>query len=143
MKLPELKIGKLIAKVPIVQGGMAIRLSTVALACAAGPAVLQEGWRPLHPGAWRSQSVYVYDVTDDREVEEFNYAADDGLSDLAHVPGQDVSHSRRYAMGTTLPKSAILLPVWRQAMHCICWPPRACKFPSREAHVLALWQQPC
>ena len=34
MKLPELKIGKLIAKVPIVQGGMAIRLSTAKLASA-------------------------------------------------------------------------------------------------------------
>jgi len=34
VKLPELKIGKLIAKVPIVQGGMAIRLSTAKLASA-------------------------------------------------------------------------------------------------------------
>lgn len=34
MKLPELKIGKLVAKVPIVQGGMAIRLSTARLAAA-------------------------------------------------------------------------------------------------------------
>ncbi len=34
MKLPVLKIGKLIAKVPIVQGGMAIRLSTARLAAA-------------------------------------------------------------------------------------------------------------
>ena len=34
MKLPELKIGKLIAKVPIIQGGMAIRLSTARLAAA-------------------------------------------------------------------------------------------------------------
>ena len=34
MKLPELKIGKLTAKVPIVQGGMAIRLSTARLASA-------------------------------------------------------------------------------------------------------------
>lgn len=50
----------------------ALLLSTVALACAAGPAVLQEGRRPLHPGAWRSQSVYVYDVTDDREVISVN-----------------------------------------------------------------------
>lgn len=45
----------------------------------------------------------------DREVEEFNYAAVDGLSDLAHAPGQGVSHGRRYAMGTTLPKSDILI----------------------------------
>ena len=45
----------------------------------------------------------------DREVEEFNYAAVDGLSDLAHAPGQDVSHGRRYAVGTTLPKSDILI----------------------------------
>ena len=28
MNLPELRIGKLVAQVPIVQGGMAIRLST-------------------------------------------------------------------------------------------------------------------
>ncbi|MHC1758672.1 MAG: NAD(P)H-dependent flavin oxidoreductase [Negativicutes bacterium] len=34
MKLPELKIGKLVAKVPIIQGGMAIRLSTAPLAAA-------------------------------------------------------------------------------------------------------------
>ena len=34
MKLPELKIGKKIAKIPIVQGGMAIRLSTARLAAA-------------------------------------------------------------------------------------------------------------
>ena len=34
MKLPELRIGKLIARVPVVQGGMAIRLSTAPLAAA-------------------------------------------------------------------------------------------------------------
>lgn len=34
LKLPELRIGKLIAKVPIIQGGMAIRLSTSRLAAA-------------------------------------------------------------------------------------------------------------
>lgn len=34
VKLPELHIGKLVAKVPIVQGGMAIRLSTARLAAA-------------------------------------------------------------------------------------------------------------
>lgn len=34
MKLPALKIGKLVAQVPIVQGGMAIRLSTARLAAA-------------------------------------------------------------------------------------------------------------
>ena len=45
----------------------------------------------------------------DREVEEFNYVAIDGLSDLAHVPGQDVSHGRRYVMGTALPKSDALI----------------------------------
>ena len=32
VKLPELRIGKLVAKVPIIQGGMAIRLSTARLA---------------------------------------------------------------------------------------------------------------
>lgn len=32
MKLPELKIGEKVATVPIVQGGMAIRLSTARLA---------------------------------------------------------------------------------------------------------------
>lgn len=36
MKLPELKIGKLVAKYPIIQGGMAIRLSTARLAAAVG-----------------------------------------------------------------------------------------------------------
>ena len=34
MKLPELKIGNRIAKVPIIQGGMAVRLSTARLAAA-------------------------------------------------------------------------------------------------------------
>jgi len=34
LKLPELRIGKLVAKMPIVQGGMAIRLSTARLAAA-------------------------------------------------------------------------------------------------------------
>ena len=34
MKLPELRIGKLVAKVPIIQGGTAIRLSTARLAAA-------------------------------------------------------------------------------------------------------------
>ena len=34
MKLPELRIGKLVAKVPIIQGGMASRLSTARLAAA-------------------------------------------------------------------------------------------------------------
>lgn len=34
MKLPKLRIGKLVAKVPIIQGGMAIRLSTARLAAA-------------------------------------------------------------------------------------------------------------
>lgn len=34
VKLPELRIGKLVVKVPIIQGGMAIRLSTARLAAA-------------------------------------------------------------------------------------------------------------
>ena len=34
LKLPALKIGHLVAEVPIVQGGMAIRLSTARLAAA-------------------------------------------------------------------------------------------------------------
>ena len=34
MKLPVLKIGNLVAQVPIIQGGMAIRLSTARLASA-------------------------------------------------------------------------------------------------------------
>lgn len=38
MKLPELKIGNLVAKVPIIQGGMAIRISTARLAAAVGEA---------------------------------------------------------------------------------------------------------
>ena len=36
MKLPELKIGNLVAKIPIIQGGMAIRISTAKLAAAVG-----------------------------------------------------------------------------------------------------------
>ena len=38
MKLPELKIGNLVAKIPIIQGGMAIRISTAKLAAAVGEA---------------------------------------------------------------------------------------------------------
>ncbi len=38
MKLPELRIGHLVAKVPIIQGGMAIRISTARLAAAVGEA---------------------------------------------------------------------------------------------------------
>lgn len=38
MKLPELKIGHLIAKVPVIQGGMAIRISTARLAAAVAEA---------------------------------------------------------------------------------------------------------
>lgn len=38
MKLPELKIGHLVAKIPIVQGGMAIRISTARLAAAVAEA---------------------------------------------------------------------------------------------------------
>lgn len=45
----------------------------------------------------------------DRQVEEYNYATVDGLSDLAQAPGQDLSHGRRYAMGMALPESDILI----------------------------------
>lgn len=38
MKLPELKIGNLVAKIPIIQGGMAIRISTARLAAAVAEA---------------------------------------------------------------------------------------------------------
>lgn len=38
LKLPELKIGHLVAKVPVIQGGMAIRISTGRLAAAVGEA---------------------------------------------------------------------------------------------------------
>ncbi|HEY3425570.1 MAG TPA: nitronate monooxygenase [Negativicutes bacterium] len=38
MKLPELKIGHLVAKIPIIQGGMAIRISTARLAAAVAEA---------------------------------------------------------------------------------------------------------
>jgi len=38
LKLPELKIGHLVAKVPIIQGGMAIRISTARLAAAVAEA---------------------------------------------------------------------------------------------------------
>ncbi|EAX48710.1 2-nitropropane dioxygenase, NPD [Thermosinus carboxydivorans Nor1] len=38
MKLPELRIGHLVAKVPIIQGGMAVRISTARLAAAVAEA---------------------------------------------------------------------------------------------------------
>jgi NAD(P)H-dependent flavin oxidoreductase YrpB (nitropropane dioxygenase family) len=38
LKLPELKIGHLVAKIPIIQGGMAIRISTARLAAAVAEA---------------------------------------------------------------------------------------------------------
>lgn len=48
-------------------------------------------------------------IYQDEKLEKFNYAEVKGLSDLAHTPGQDVSHGRRYVMGTSLPKSDILI----------------------------------
>ncbi|WP_303868388.1 BREX-1 system phosphatase PglZ type A [Senegalimassilia anaerobia] len=45
----------------------------------------------------------------DQQVEDFNFATVDGLSDLAHAAGQDLSYGRRYAMGLTLPKDDILI----------------------------------
>lgn len=45
----------------------------------------------------------------DRQVEEYNYASVDGLSDLAQAPGQSLIHGRRYVMGTSLPKDDILV----------------------------------
>lgn len=45
----------------------------------------------------------------DGQVEEYNFAAADGLNDLAHASGHTLSHGRRYAMGLTLPKSDVLI----------------------------------
>lgn len=45
----------------------------------------------------------------DGQVEEYNFAAADGLNDLAHASGHNLSHGRRYAMGLTLPKSDVLI----------------------------------
>ncbi|MGN8751205.1 BREX-1 system phosphatase PglZ type A [Collinsella sp. HCP3S3_D1] len=45
----------------------------------------------------------------DGQVEEYNFAAADGLTDLVHASGHNLSHGRRYAMGLTLPKSDVLI----------------------------------
>ena len=58
MKLPELKIGEKIAKLPIVQGGMAIRLSTARLAAA----VANEGGIGLIAASGMSHSELRYEI---------------------------------------------------------------------------------
>lgn len=58
MKLPELKIGKLVAKYPIVQGGMAIRLSTAPLAAA----VAEEGGIGLIAASGMSPEELRYEI---------------------------------------------------------------------------------
>ena len=58
MKLPELKIGAKIAKVPIIQGGMAIRLSTARLAAA----VASEGGIGLIAASGMSHDELRYEI---------------------------------------------------------------------------------
>ena len=58
MKLPELKIGNKVAKVPIVQGGMAIRLSTARLAAA----VANEGGIGLIAASGMSHTELRYEI---------------------------------------------------------------------------------
>ena len=58
MKLPELKIGTKIAKVPIIQGGMAIRLSTARLAAA----VANEGGIGLIAASGMSHDELRYEI---------------------------------------------------------------------------------
>ena len=58
MKLPELKIGEKIARIPIVQGGMAIRLSTARLAAA----VANEGGIGLIAASGMSHDELRYEI---------------------------------------------------------------------------------
>ena len=58
MKLPELRIGDKIAKLPIVQGGMAIRLSTARLAAA----VANEGGIGLIAASGMSHDELRYEI---------------------------------------------------------------------------------
>ena len=58
MKLPELKIGTRTAKIPIVQGGMAIRLSTARLAAA----VANEGGIGLIASSGMSEDELRYEI---------------------------------------------------------------------------------
>ncbi|MGP1470455.1 MAG: NAD(P)H-dependent flavin oxidoreductase [Schwartzia sp. (in: firmicutes)] len=58
MKLPELRIGGKVAKVPIVQGGMAIRLSTARLAAA----VANEGGIGLIAASGMSENELRYEI---------------------------------------------------------------------------------
>ena len=58
MKLPELRIGTKVAKVPIIQGGMAIRLSTARLAAA----VANEGGIGLIAASGMSQDELRYEI---------------------------------------------------------------------------------
>lgn len=64
MQLPELKIGKLVAKVPIIQGGMAIRLSTSRLAAA----VANEGGIGLIAASGMSQEELKNEISKAREM---------------------------------------------------------------------------
>ena len=59
MKLPELKIGNKVARVPIQQGGMAIRLSTARLAAA----VANEGGIGLIAASGMSHDELRYEIT--------------------------------------------------------------------------------
>ena len=58
MKLPELKIGPHVAKVPIIQGGMAVRLSTARLAAA----VAEEGGIGLIAGSGMTLDELRYEI---------------------------------------------------------------------------------
>lgn len=58
MKLPELKIGNLVARVPIIQGGMAIRISTARLAAA----VAEEGGIGLIAASGMSPEELRYEI---------------------------------------------------------------------------------
>lgn len=64
MNLPELKIGKLVAKVPIVQGGMAIRLTTSRLAAA----VAMEGGIGLIAASGMSEEELRWEIRNARKL---------------------------------------------------------------------------
>jgi len=64
MKLPELKIGDLVAKLPIIQGGMAVRISTAPLAAA----VAEEGGIGLIAASGMSMEELKQEIRKAREL---------------------------------------------------------------------------
>ena len=93
MNLPELKIGKLVAQVPIVQGGMAIRLSTAPLAAA----VANEGGIGLIATKFKSNMSRLVALTIVEEKDEIMLVTSSGI--VTRIKAGDISCQGRPATG--------------------------------------------